>query len=412
MSESTRSFEHKEEEQRLKQEKKQEKKEERKREREALNQRRKIQGEAAELLSESLGRKKSEWYMNPYYLTFGGLILLLVYVAVMMFLNKKPPLNKVPVIDDEKINDHNLVSQWKQAATSFWESATLLDAKKLMMNSFASHTNINRCLEDETAVIPDSFDARNEWPNCKLKVQDQKLHCSASYAVVVASAFSERTCIHKEGGVLKQLSAQEIISCDTSNRGCRGGYLNNALEYVTKIGLSSEQCMPYKGSDSVKCSDMCSEITKDKSEGFCVAFGEEDIKKEIMKNGPVIATMEVYTDFLTYSKGVYYKGEDVPKFSGMHSVKVIGWGVESGSDDEPNAGSKYWIIENSWGEDWGMNGYAKVSAGQNLLFEQYAYSVVTHEQALKMKKEMEEKKKGGESKNIPDMDLDDEQNNK
>merc|ERR1712061_498907 len=39
----------------------------------------------------------------------------------------------------------------------------------------------------------------------------------------------------------------------------------------------------------------------------------------------------------------------------IHAVKIIGWGVMEGKS--------YWLIENSWGEDWGENGYAKVIAG-------------------------------------------------
>ena len=53
---------------------------------------------AAELLEK--GKKKSEWWQNPYYLTFGGLGLLMVYIIVMLFLNQAPPLHKTPVIDE------------------------------------------------------------------------------------------------------------------------------------------------------------------------------------------------------------------------------------------------------------------------------------------------------------------------
>lgn len=38
-----------------------------------------------------------------------------------------------------------------------------------------------------------------------------------------------------------------------------------------------------------------------------------------------------------------------------HAVVVIGWGTES---DIP-----YWLIKNSWGENWGDNGYIKIKRG-------------------------------------------------
>ena len=157
---------------------------------------------------------------------------------------------------------------------------------------------------------------------------------------------------------------------------------------------------------------MCAETNKIRPDSFCVLFGENDIKREIMKNGPVISNMEVYTDFLTYKSGIYTKGEDVPKFSGTHSIKIVGWGVEDGSEEEPNKGNKYWIIENSWGEDWGINGYAKISANQNLFFEQYAYSVLTKKQMEEMKENIERKNKAANEAqkptDVPDMNLDDE----
>jgi len=63
---------------------------------------------------------------------------------------------------------------------------------------------------------------------------------------------------------------------------------------------------------------------------------------------------------LTYKEGVYHRTGDGFKFQGNHVVKVIGW------DSNPD-GSSYWIIENSWGSDWGENGYGKIQAGETML---------------------------------------------
>ena len=46
-----------------------------------------------------------------------------------------------------------------------------------------------------------------------------------------------------------------------------------------------------------------------------------------MKNEPVISYIEIYTDFLSYKTGVYTKGEDVLKFSGYHTIKIVFWVV-------------------------------------------------------------------------------------
>jgi cathepsin B len=78
-----------------------------------------------------------------------------------------------------------------------------------------------------------------------------------------------------------------------------------------------------------------------------------DIQTEILTNGPVEASFNVYEDFLTYKSGVYHHvtGSNL----GGHSVKIIGWGVE---DNMP-----YWTVANSWNEDWGEKGFFKIRRG-------------------------------------------------
>lgn len=88
---------------------------------------------------------------------------------------------------------------------------------------------------------------------------------------------------------------------------------------------------------------------------YCLATDEKNIKKEILKNGPVLAQMTIFTDFLTYKEGLYHRTDDSFKFNGQHVVKIVGW-------DRQGEGADYWIVENSWGEDWGENGYFKVLA--------------------------------------------------
>ena len=392
-------------------------KEEKKKEYEEKAKNRKIKEKEAEEAALKLGKKKNDWFLNPYYLTFGGLFLVLIYIIVMLFMNRQTPLNKIPVLDETRFFEHNSGNNWKQGACKFWEGQTLADAKRLMSTSFASHSNLNKCFIESSEEIPESFDTRDTFKECKLKVADQNKKCAASYATAVASTLSEKMCIESDKNNLIPLSAQELLSCDTANKGCRGGYVNNAIEYMVMRGLSTEECLPYKGTFDAKCSDMCADPQKVRPESFCVLFGDNDIKREIMKNGPVVSSMEVYTDFLSYKSGVYTKGEDVPKFSGYHTIKIVGWGVEDGSEEEPNKGNKYWIIENSWGDDWGLNGYAKIAEGQNLFFEQYAYSILTRKQAEEMKQNIERKQRAAsdaqKTNEAPDMNLDDDDvNNK
>ena len=406
-----------------KQEEKRKQKEEEKRQKieeyKNINQRKVIQSKKAAEAAAKLGKKKSEWYTDPYVLTFGGLGALMVYVFCILFLNRKPPLNKTPVIDQNAIAEHNAANTWSQGPSSFWQGATLADAKKIFTTAFSSHSNLLQCVSDKTLVIPEKFDVRKNWPKCFTGVVDQNRTCDGAYAITLAQTFAERECIANGGEKLKKYSAQELLSCDAKNEGCRGGYLNHALDYMVSSGLAGEECLKYTGSAATKCMDMCDTPSREKLASYCVVFGEEDIKREIMSTGPVVGIMEVYTDFLNYKSGVYDHGEDVPKFSGYHAVKVIGWGVDNGEDEEgPTTGAKYWLVQNTWGDDWGINGVAKVMVGdetRRLSFEKFVFGLKTQKEVETLKAKAEEaKKKGEETKtpedvaDIPDVNLDDD----
>jgi len=62
--------------------------------------------------------------------------------------------------------------------------------------------------------------------------------------------------------------------------------------------------------------------------------------------------MEIYSDFYNYKSGIYQKTPSA-KYKGGHAIVIIGY----------NVNENYWICKNSWGEDWGENGYFKIRMG-------------------------------------------------
>jgi cathepsin B len=79
------------------------------------------------------------------------------------------------------------------------------------------------------------------------------------------------------------------------------------------------------------------------------------IYNELMTNGPVESSFSVYSDFLTYTGGVYQQTSQ--DYLGGHAIKIMGWGVENGTP--------YWLVANSWNPDWGLDGYFKILRGQD-----------------------------------------------
>jgi cathepsin B len=65
---------------------------------------------------------------------------------------------------------------------------------------------------------------------------------------------------------------------------------------------------------------------------------------------------QVYQDFFSYKSGVYH--HVTGKMMGGHAVKIIGWGQ---NDD----GVNYWICANSWGNQWGEDGFFRIQEGDS-----------------------------------------------
>ena len=65
--------------------------------------------------------------------------------------------------------------------------------------------------------------------------------------------------------------------------------------------------------------------------------------------------------FHYYKGGIFgLQGECREDLHGGHAITLIGYGTDKSGND-------YWIIKNSWGTDWGKNGFAKISRSRDCL---------------------------------------------
>ena len=87
-----------------------------------------------------------------------------------------------------------------------------------------------------------------------------------------------------------------------------------------------------------------------------------NIKKYIIKYGPVSTGIHACRIVMDYSNGIMSFSKDQCSPEKMnHLVTIIGWGKDK------TTSKNYWIIRNSWDEDWGIQGYGYVEMGKNII---------------------------------------------
>jgi len=298
----------------------------------------------------------------------------------------KPFLNK-NIIDE--INSAQ--TTWKASPSKFmsWSEQSIKRLMGVRPEYLEQHKLLTPIEHEVPNDLPANFDARVQWPNCPTikEVRDQG-SCGSCWAFGAVEAMSDRICIASKGAQNFHISAEDLVSCcDACGFGCDGGFPQAAWAYYKSTGLvtggnynTKQGCEPYSipacehhttGSlppcqgeqPTPTCTKKCIDgysvpFPKDKHYGqsvYSVRSDQTQIETEIFNNGPVEAAFTVYADFLTYKSGVYK--HTTGSVLGGHAVKILGWGVE---DSTP-----YWLVANSWNEDWGDKGFFKILRGKN-----------------------------------------------
>uniref|UniRef100_A0A8B9PRT4 Tubulointerstitial nephritis antigen like 1 n=1 Tax=Apteryx owenii TaxID=8824 RepID=A0A8B9PRT4_APTOW len=278
---------------------------------------------------------------------------------------------------------------WRAANYSHFWGMTLDEGIRYRLGTFKPPPTVMNM--NELHVLPRHFDAASKWPGMIHEPLDQG-NCAGSWAFSTAAVASDRISIHSMGHMTPALSPQNLLSCDTRNQqGCSGGRLDGAWWYLRRRGVVTDECYPFTSQESQPAGQPCMMHSRSTGRGKRQATArcpnprahandiyqstpayrlssDKEIMKELMENGPVQAILEVHEDFFMYKSGIYrhtpVAERKAPKHRqhGTHSVKITGWGEEHMPDGQTQ---KYWTAANSWGKEWGENGYFRIARGVN-----------------------------------------------
>jgi len=198
--------------------------------------------------------------------------------------------------------------------------------------------------------LPASLDYRND--NCLQKVKQQG-GCGSCWAFSAISPLEFSRC-KKRGGKKILLSEQQLVDCDDSNNGCNGGWYTSAWELLKKGSNAHKKYGPYTQEEGACKFNAKNNRAKVKT--YAEVDANEQAMMEALQRGPLAVAFEVVDDFYAYKEGIY-STEDC-KGQINHGVVAVGYGSMCGKD--------YWIIRNSWGNGWGIAGYALMERGVNL----------------------------------------------
>uniref|UniRef100_A0A6C0BMZ7 Peptidase C1A papain C-terminal domain-containing protein n=1 Tax=viral metagenome TaxID=1070528 RepID=A0A6C0BMZ7_9ZZZZ len=259
--------------------------------------------------------------------------------------------------------------------------------------------------------VPREFNGREHWGKLLSPIRDQG-SCGSCWAFSTTGALACRFNILSQGQIFVELSAAKMLLCAFGEREyeidpdvqtleyieelqriytnqfvCHGNTLADAWRYLYVLGVPTAQCFPaslrskYGGptvqelsteiTDTPLCAqyagkygDKCLDGTPAKQYRCAIYYtlGSEDelsIQREIYAHGPVTTSFRIYADFYTFSpRSQVYQSNEQGEILGGHAVYLVGWG------ESPDEG-KYWWVANSFGPQWGLEGYFKMVRGVN-----------------------------------------------
>jgi C1A family cysteine protease len=220
-----------------------------------------------------------------------------------------------------------------------------------------------------------------------------------AFATVDAMQINRRLSALRAGKTLDEAnrpSVRQLVSCMVKKEEdfCDFNWHGEAFSFMVDKGLPLGGTRKYVGDKSAHICDS-ETFVKALTWDFVSAAPQkvaatEEIKRAIVVYGSVVSTISFDSCILLYGGGTF--NEEQNKINGRlrkgsHLVLIIGW------DDEKQA----WLVKNSYGKDWGENGFGWIKYGSNNIGLMAAFVVADPKEEEKLADKLKQEKANRES---------------
>jgi len=203
----------------------------------------------------------------------------------------------------------------------------------------------------EIEPYPDELDYRNfQGQNWMTSVKNQG-NCGSCWAFATVGIVESFLNLYYNQHLDLDLSEQQLVSnCCINCGSCWGGHSYQSLDYAQQNGIVDEYCFPYLvgNSDCNLCENWEEKVWKLEHEELNNL--EIDVKSKLNSKGPMPMII----------------------WDWQHAIGLVGY--------EKNGDEDVWVFKNSWGSDWGENGFGYISAPlleeRYLEFEDYLTNII------------------------------------
>lgn len=171
------------------------------------------------------------------------------------------------------------------------------------------------------------------------------------------------------------LSEQFLYGCCKIADGNKkeGTSVSSALRVLKQIGQARAETLPYDPKEIINFKQVVNlKIFREARRRRVTIFHKSGSHISVVENllnneQPLICVLEVQPSFFC-PVGDLIETPPLPMHEGFHAVLLVGYGKRSD-------GLRYFIIRNSWGNNWGINGYAYLTYEYFIQYLQEAWVI-------------------------------------